>query len=581
MKRFLFEYEVRKAEGTQIFYVDAETLQDAWRLLKTSGGEFFANEIEVISLGKPEHLAETTLDDFGQTEPRDVVEPTPEDLKPCVDRIHRQIEDGVKQKLTDECIEKAAWALAELDGFDDPGSTIFHGTPPEPWGPIYMKYIDKAKAVLEAAGFERVQQGSTEAAARWVEARMQSYIDEHGHNDPDTGAVEFPGNGDEYVGELMEIAEGIRSLEVPINPVLDNLAAIVRRLAHSLRQAAPNHDLPKRAMDYLRKHGLQGSWFRAAAEPTVPQAPTDPSEDRVIWIVEQPFTSGSSRLKAFHTEREAREGAAYDDVGGTQVYSVPRAIYSPVETSSHAERDGKHQNDNEPFDPAAPQAADPTPEMLAAGLAELAGSTPTQASLARAWRAMTAAVQPDVQPKATQDGWCTACGCGNDRYGYAHLSSCERPETADWRPFGLTVQAALDRGDDPALLFDENSPIRDELRRLLAIQPVAPKSLMDVVEQILDAGHLDQEDLARLRAAWDRSAPTVKESLTVDQREAVPEDAAMDTQRLDWLSRAGEVSIELVIDQPHDGAFWCSTASGSGYGKTFRAAIDAAANGQP
>jgi len=39
---------------------------------------------------------------------------------------------------------------------------------------------------------------------------------------------------------------------------------------------------------------------------------------------------------------------------------------------------------------------------------------------------------------------------------------------ADWRHFGLTVAAALDRGDDPALLFDGNSPIRDEIRRLLA-----------------------------------------------------------------------------------------------------------------
>lgn len=35
----------------------------------------------------------------------------------------------------------------------------------------------------------------------------------------------------------------------------------------------------------------------------------------------------------------------------------------------------------------------------------------------------------------------------------------------------------------------------------------APASLMSVVEQILDVGHMNTEDLARLRAAWEASAP--------------------------------------------------------------------------
>lgn len=43
----------------------------------------------------------------------------------------------------------------------------------------------------------------------------------------------------------------------------------------------------------------------------------------------------------------------------------------------------------------------------------------------------------------------------------------------DWRPLGLTLEAALNRGDDPALLLDENSPLRGELRRLLAV-PAEP-----------------------------------------------------------------------------------------------------------
>mgnify|MGYP001567229262 CR=1 FL=1 len=43
---------------------------------------------------------------------------------------------------------------------------------------------------------------------------------------------------------------------------LDDLAALVRRLAHSLRKAAPDNDLPEKALDYLLRKGLQGSPLR-------------------------------------------------------------------------------------------------------------------------------------------------------------------------------------------------------------------------------------------------------------------------------------------------------------------------------
>lgn len=51
-----------------------------------------------------------------------------------------------------------------------------------------------------------------ELAARFVERRLKEYVDEFGSTDPETGTVEFPSNGDEYVGELEEIIEGIRKL---------------------------------------------------------------------------------------------------------------------------------------------------------------------------------------------------------------------------------------------------------------------------------------------------------------------------------------------------------------------------------
>ena len=58
---------------------------------------------------------------------------------------------------------------------------------------------------------------AVERCAKWVDARRDAFCEEHGSIDPDTGCLEF-GRGDhaqakdEYVGELEEIAAGLRSL---------------------------------------------------------------------------------------------------------------------------------------------------------------------------------------------------------------------------------------------------------------------------------------------------------------------------------------------------------------------------------
>lgn len=46
---------------------------------------------------------------------------------------------------------------------------------------------------------------------------------------------------------------------------VDELAMLTRRLAHSLRKAAPGNDLSDAALDYLRKHDLAGSPLRDQA----------------------------------------------------------------------------------------------------------------------------------------------------------------------------------------------------------------------------------------------------------------------------------------------------------------------------
>ena len=60
-----------------------------------------------------------------------------------------------------------------------------------------------------------VERAAYERAAQWVDKRAEDYDAEHGLTDPETGSREYPGNGDEYVFELHEIADGLRALKEP------------------------------------------------------------------------------------------------------------------------------------------------------------------------------------------------------------------------------------------------------------------------------------------------------------------------------------------------------------------------------
>lgn len=84
--------------------------------------------------------------------------------------------------------------------------------------PLYLDdQLPPAPVAEEMACPESGPAAGIEAAARWVEGRRDAYIAEHGSYDPDTGATEFPGDGEEYVEELDDIAEGVRSL-IPAQP---------------------------------------------------------------------------------------------------------------------------------------------------------------------------------------------------------------------------------------------------------------------------------------------------------------------------------------------------------------------------
>lgn len=59
-------------------------------------------------------------------------------------------------------------------------------------------------------------------------------------------------------------------------------------------------------------------------------------------------------------------------------------------------------------------------------------------------------------------------------------------------------------------------------------------------------------------------------------------EGSRDTERLDWLARAGDVSISMLRDQPRDGEICVAHDLGHvGIGKTLREAIDDARNQEP
>lgn len=49
---------------------------------------------------------------------------------------------------------------------------------------------------------------------------------------------------------------------IELRATVGDLSALVRRLVQTLTKAAPDNDLPAKAMDYLKRKGLQGSPLR-------------------------------------------------------------------------------------------------------------------------------------------------------------------------------------------------------------------------------------------------------------------------------------------------------------------------------
>lgn len=84
-----------------------------------------------------------------------------------------------------------------------------------------------------------------------------------------------------------------------------DLSALVRQLVHKLSKAEPGSDLPERAMDYLKRKGLQGSPLRCRSGGAI--------EDEAKRIYEQwadhrgyvPWVEGGNSLKQEDARRLA------------------------------------------------------------------------------------------------------------------------------------------------------------------------------------------------------------------------------------------------------------------------------------
>ncbi|KFE50125.1 hypothetical protein [Pseudomonas syringae] len=82
------------------------------------------------------------------------------------------------------------------------------------------------------------------------------------------------------IDQLKAKCEGLREKVACV----DDLSALVRQLVHRLRKAAPDNDLPGKAMDYLKRKGLQGSPLRSGSAGVDPVI--DTPNNAIKWTAE-------------------------------------------------------------------------------------------------------------------------------------------------------------------------------------------------------------------------------------------------------------------------------------------------------
>jgi hypothetical protein len=77
MKRFLIDTSVENAEGTQTWFVDAETEEEALDKFSAGGCDLYESNVDVTQCGDPEISGEVPLDDFGRFAEQPPAAPVP------------------------------------------------------------------------------------------------------------------------------------------------------------------------------------------------------------------------------------------------------------------------------------------------------------------------------------------------------------------------------------------------------------------------------------------------------------------------------------------------------------------------
>lgn len=102
-------------------------------------------------------------------------------------QAYKDERDALREELA-ECKTQKAWWVDSAKTLDE-----------------RLTAAERRNADCEAKGIER--------AAKLVQERLDEYVRDHGVYDSDTGTLEFPGDGAEYVEELDCIASFIRALK--------------------------------------------------------------------------------------------------------------------------------------------------------------------------------------------------------------------------------------------------------------------------------------------------------------------------------------------------------------------------------
>ncbi len=137
---------------------------------------------------------------------------------------------------------------------------------------------------------------------------------------------------------------------------VDELATLVRHLVHSLRKASPGNDLSDRALDYLKRHGLAGTFLRgnsAFVPENVPAklmpckaseaAGTSPSASElknVPALTEQDaalLEQGASMLEGLENDERNRGNCSTAEGAGCSAHAVRRLASSLLQAGMAAQ----------------------------------------------------------------------------------------------------------------------------------------------------------------------------------------------------------------------------------------------------